>query len=313
MQQRGRTWTGPRTTRREPRRSTSAAPPTRQSSAPRWWRSRATTSSTGARGRRTWSRTGRTRSRRTVARSCTARQPPATRRGSCGARGSSGRPAATSFARCCAWAPSATRSRSWTTSAAAPPTWGTSRRRRGRWWRCRTASGTSRPRAIAPGRTSPRRSSRRRTCRAGCGASARRSSERRPHDRRSRSCAARRGRRSCRTGARGSRSASRGSRRHPGARLTAPTSEWRRGPYLAAPHRPPVVPGESGRSTWRQAATSGVRTSILQSSTARVRLDGWSDADALAAKSRGCRTSRGGASASTRRLPREACTAAVRG
>ena len=50
-----------------------------------------------------------TRSAPTAARSCTARQPPATRRGSSARRGSSGRPATTSSARCSGSAPSATR------------------------------------------------------------------------------------------------------------------------------------------------------------------------------------------------------------
>ena len=83
------------------------------------------------------------------------------RPGSSGARGSSARPATTSFARCSASGRSATRSRSSTTSAAAPPTsaiWprpraSSSTRRR------RSASGTSPPAATARGRTSPRRSS----------------------------------------------------------------------------------------------------------------------------------------------------------
>ena len=71
------------------------------------------------------------RSARTAARSCTARRPPASRRGSCGARGSSAPPRRTSCARCCASAPSATRSPSSPTRSEAPPTSAISPRRRG--------------------------------------------------------------------------------------------------------------------------------------------------------------------------------------
>ncbi len=105
-----------------PRRSTSAARRTPRRSARRSSRSRPTTSSTGRSGRRTSSPTRRIRCRRTGARSCTARRPPARARGSCAARGSSGRRARTSCARCSRSAASATRSPSSTTSAARRPT-----------------------------------------------------------------------------------------------------------------------------------------------------------------------------------------------
>ncbi len=117
---RGRTSTAPRTTRRARRRSTSAARSTPRRSARR--------SSTLDRlrlrrdeaRRRTSSRTRRRRSARTGGRSCTARPPRASRRGSCARRGSSARRRTTSCARCCGSARSATRSRSSTTSAARP-------------------------------------------------------------------------------------------------------------------------------------------------------------------------------------------------
>ena len=91
--------------------------------------------------------------RRTGGRSSTARRRPASGRGSCAARGSSGRRGRTSSARCCGSAPSATRSRSSTTSAARRRTSATSPRRRARCSSCRSASGTLPPRATAPGRS----------------------------------------------------------------------------------------------------------------------------------------------------------------
>ena len=95
----------------------------------------------------------------------------ARRRGSCAARGSSGRSATTSCVRCYASARSATRSRSSTTSAARPPSPCTSPRRSTRSSTCRSASTTSRPEASARGRSSPRRSSRRPVSIAACGGS----------------------------------------------------------------------------------------------------------------------------------------------
>ena len=65
---------------------------------------------------RTSSRTRRIRFRRTGGRSSTARRRPGRLRGSCGRRGSSGRPATTSCGRCSAPVRSETRWRSWTTS-----------------------------------------------------------------------------------------------------------------------------------------------------------------------------------------------------
>ena len=147
----------------------------------------------------------RTRSARTAGRSCTARRPPASRPGSSARRGSSGRPATTSSARCCGSAPSATRWRSSTTSAAARPTSATSRRRCRRSSSCRTASTTSPRPATARGPTSPRRSSRRPASTAASAGSRPPSSARRRRGRRTRCCARRRARPSCRTGATGLR------------------------------------------------------------------------------------------------------------
>ena len=130
----------------------------------RSWPSPPTTSSTVASASRTSSRTARTRSPPTVARSSTARLPPGRTPGSCAARGSSGRPATTSSGRCSGSAPSATRSQWSTTSAAARPTWGI-------WPRPCASSSTGpaardlacrRRTATARGPSSRRRSSRRR-------------------------------------------------------------------------------------------------------------------------------------------------------
>ena len=129
----GRTSTGPRPTRRAPPRSTSPGPRMRRRSARRSSPSRPTTSSTGGSASRTSSRTGRTRSPPTGARSSTGRRRPATTPGSSAPRGSSARRAGTSCARCSGSAPSATRSTSSTTSAAARPTSATSPRLHASW------------------------------------------------------------------------------------------------------------------------------------------------------------------------------------
>ena len=84
----------------------------------------------GRKPSRTSSRTRPIRSRPTGGRSCTARAPPATTRGSFAARGCSARPATTSCGRCSASARNATRSPSSTTSALSRPTSAISPRRR---------------------------------------------------------------------------------------------------------------------------------------------------------------------------------------
>ena len=135
-------------------------------------RSPPTTCSTAASARRTSSRTGRTRSPRTAARSSTARRPPATP-GSCGRPGSSARPGTTSSGRCSGSPRSATRSRSSTTSADARRSSAISPRPSGSSWTtsCREGLGTSPPTGTARGRNSPRRSSRRPGSTAPCGGS----------------------------------------------------------------------------------------------------------------------------------------------
>ena len=168
----------------------------------------------------------RSRSRRTAGRSCTAKPPPAIRRGSCGRPACSAGPRRTSCGRCLRLGterdeivgrrrPAAARRR---TSVI-------SRQRCAPCSSCRSASTTSPPTATARGRSSPWRSSRRpvSSCRVRKIWSAEWGARRRV--RRIRCCAARRpGRRTSRTGASACARASSGS----GARALGREGDSRR-------------------------------------------------------------------------------------